>query len=89
MKLVFCYKLSKEIGLGYDEEGNPCETYSAVKLDVKNLPTEEDYKKAHKSFAKVLANQLSTEEKYIIPISKEEYLENTEDGEEEFEEVEE
>lgn len=83
MNIRLCYKVSADIGLSEDENGNSCETYVCASLkNVKtyNMPTE-DYKNAQEGMRKVVANNLECDIKFITAITLNEYLDNTKDDE--------
>ena len=83
MKIRLCYRVEKEAGWGEDENGNPSEVYSCVKADCKiyNVPKNE-YKKLVKAGKRITAKIFNIDEKFITPITLNEYLDNTEEDEE-------
>lgn len=80
MKIRLCYRIEKEAGWGEDEDGNPTEVYSCVKFDTNtyNVPKKK-YKDIVEAFRKITASQTNIDEKYIIPITLNEYLDKTEE----------
>lgn len=81
MNIRLCFKISAEVGLAEDENGNPAEAYVCAKFQgVKsyNIPSDQ-YKEIQDGMRKVLANQLECDETYLTPITLNEYLDNTED----------
>jgi hypothetical protein len=77
VKIDFCFKMAKELKLGENNEtGEPCEVYTKVSITAKKEPSKEKYKTQHEGLRKMLAYESGANEKYIIPISKEEYAEN-------------
>lgn len=80
MNIRLCYKIDKEAGWGQDEEGNPTEVYSCVKLDCNsyNLPREK-YEKLTGVGKTLTAGQFNISEDLITPITLNEYLDNTEE----------
>lgn len=81
MKIRFCYKMTKEAEVAVDEDGNFDDAFACIKLESKEPISEESYKDAHEFFRRAMANQLETDIENVIPISVDEYLDNTEDGE--------
>lgn len=80
MKARLCYRLEKEVGLGEDEFGNPTETYSCIKVGVNTYELDNKaYKEMQEAFRKITASQMGVDEKYITPITLNEYLDNTEE----------
>lgn len=83
MNLRLCYEVDKAVGLAEDEQGNPAEAYVCMSLkDVNTYNVEASkYKELHDSMIETLAKQLDCDEKHIKPITLNEYLDNTEEGE--------
>lgn len=85
MNLRICFRIAKEVEMVTDEEGNFHEAFVSVKA--KNIKSYEAGEKNREilteSFKKLVANQLECDEKYLTPISLDEYLDNTEDEEDE------
>lgn len=79
MDIRFCYKVSSEAGAAYDTEtGENAEAYLQVKFgDAKKLPS--DYQESHKRIGSNFAKENGWEESWVIPISEEEYDEETEE----------
>lgn len=80
MRIRLCYRVEKESGWGEDENGNPTEVYSCIKLDCKtyNVPKEE-YKELVEIGKKLTAGQFGIEEDLITSITLNEYLDNMEE----------
>lgn len=80
MKIRLCYRVEKEAGWGEDEFGNPTEVYSCVKVNCKtyNFPKNQ-YKELVEVGKKMTARSFNIDEKFIIPITLNEYLDNTEE----------
>lgn len=80
MKIRLCYRIEKESGLGEDEFGNPTEVYSCVKLNCRtyNVPKKQ-YKELVEAGRRITASQFKIDENLIIPITLNEYLDNTEE----------
>ena len=80
MYIRLCYRIEKEAGWGEDEQGNPTEVYSCVKLRCKtyNIPREQ-YKELVEAERKVIARSFKVDESLVIPITLNEYLDNTEE----------
>jgi len=80
MKIKMFYRLEKEVGVGIDFETlEPVGAYTCVSVSVKNVPTSEQYKELGESMKALVANQLDCDPKYIIPVTEEEYVENTDE----------
>lgn len=82
LKIRLCYKVEKEAGWGEDEQGNPTEVYSCVKLSCKtyNVPKKQ-YQELVKAGKKLTARSFNIDESLVTPITLNEYLDNTEDDE--------
>lgn len=83
MNIRLCYKISAEVGLAEDENGNPTEAYVCTKVkNIKdyNIPSEQ-YKSSQKGMAIIVAKQLGCDVSLVTPISLNEYLDATEDEE--------
>ncbi|EJW14434.1 hypothetical protein M5X00_29890 [Paenibacillus alvei] len=79
VNLRFCFWISPEAEMAHDEDGNPAECYSQIKLGgCKNPP--DDMRAEHKRLAVSLAKQLRIDPEWVIPITEEEY--DHENGEE-------
>lgn len=82
MNLRICFKIAKEVEMATDEEGNFQEAFVSVKA--KNIKSyeagEENREILTESFKKLVASQLECDEKYLTPITLDEYLDNTEEG---------
>ena len=83
MKIRLCYRIDKEAGWGEDENGNPTEVYSCIKMNCKsyNIPKEE-YKELVELGKILTISSFNIDEKFVIPITLNEYLDNTEEEEE-------
>ncbi|MCY9760912.1 hypothetical protein M5X06_18690 [Paenibacillus alvei] len=80
VNLRFCFRISPEAEMAHDEDGNPAECYSQIKLgECKNPPN--DYDTEHKKMAVALAKQIGLEPEWVTPISEKEYDAETEDDE--------
>ena len=82
MKIRLCYRVEKEAGWGEDEDGDPTEVYSCIKIDCKtyNVPKNQ-YKELVEAGKKITARSFNIDEKLITPITLNEYLDNTEEDE--------
>jgi hypothetical protein len=80
MDIRFCFRLTPEVGMAHDKDGNPAECFSEVKIKgvKKSLA---DYEKMHNAIRGGLAGELKTKPEYVIPISIEEYDLNMDDEE--------
>lgn len=82
MKIRLCYRLEKQLEMAVDENGEAIEAFLCCKIDVKKDPIpSEEYKCLVDGFRKILANHHETDEKYIVPITLNEYLNETEEDE--------
>lgn len=82
MKIRLCYRIEKEAGWGEDENGNPTEVYSCVKMNCKTYNIKkEEYKELIELGKKLTAGQFHIEEELVVPITLNEYLDNTEEDE--------
>lgn len=82
MKVAYCFRLEKELGMGINLETNePCAVYSRMSAEIKKELTDEEKTEQHEAFRKILAYQMGADEQYITPISEGEYIENTDDEE--------
>lgn len=79
LDLRFCFRISPEAEMAHDEDGNPAECYSQIKLKCKNTPN--DYDALHKRMAAALAKQIEIKVECVTPISEKEYDAETEDDE--------
>lgn len=82
MQIRLCYRIEKEAGWGEDERGNPTQVYSCMKINCTtyNVPKNQ-YKELVKAGRRITAEQFNIDEKLIIPITLNEYLDNVEEGE--------
>lgn len=81
--LRFCFKIDAKVGMVKDEEGNNGEAFACMRakgVESYNIPSDQ-YLSIQEGFRKVIVNQLKCDEKYVIPITLNEYLDNTEDDE--------
>lgn len=83
---ILYYRIEKEAHLGEDPDGNPVAVYAEHRLRDSNdnvaMVEKDEFLKHHKPGAAVLARMMGLEAEHVTPVSKEEYDENTEDGEE-------
>lgn len=79
-KIRLCYRVSEDVGLAQDELGNNTEAFTCVKIDVKQDPMpSQEYKDLQDGFRKIVANELECDEKLVVPVTLNEYLNNTQD----------
>lgn len=79
MKIRLCYRMEKELELAIDENGEPVEAFMCCKIEVKKDPMpSKEYKDLVEGVRKILASQHETDKKYIVPITLNEYLNETE-----------
>lgn len=76
----FHFRFEPEAKVAVDENGNYVEGYGEIKIKTENQLSDEDFKKAHKELVVNLARLLAIDEKYVIPISSEEYYANVDGG---------
>lgn len=80
MKVRLCYRVEKEAGWGEDENGDPTEVYSCIKVDCKTYTIpKEQYKSLVEAGKKITSKSFNIDEKWITPITLNEYLDNTEE----------
>ena len=79
--LRFCFKVDKSVGLAEDEKDNPGEAFVCLKAkNVKRYQVpSEDYKTMQEGFRKMAAASVQCDISLIIPITLNEYLDNTEE----------
>lgn len=83
--LRFCFKIDKAAGLVVDENGNNEEAFICLKArGVKNYSVDKiTYKDLQGSFLKMAAMTSGIDKKLITPITLNEYLDNTEEDDDE------
>lgn len=80
MKIRLCYRVDKEACKAEDEYGKPKEVYSCIKLEFKNYDVcGEEYEELVVAGKKLTAASFNVDEKLVIPITLNEYLDNTEE----------
>lgn len=86
MKVRLCYRIEKDAWLGEDAQGNPTEVYSCVKMNCTtyNIPKEE-YKELVTMGRVLTAINFSVDKNLVTPVTLNEYLDNTEEDWEEYE----
>jgi len=78
----FFYRVEKKAGWGDDHEGNPAAIYTEIKVHKgTKAMTEEHFNSIHEKYRASMAAQLKVNVDYVIPIGRDEYLENTEEEE--------
>lgn len=82
IELKFYFRLSAELKIAIDKDGNYGEVYSCCTLTVENAPTDEQMNKLQEAYRKAIAAQTNADIKHIVPISREEYMENIDDEDE-------
>lgn len=84
-QLRFCFRIDKSVGLAEDEFGNPGEAFVCAKVkDVKRYEVpRKQYVKLQESFRKMLAAQIGCDINLLTPITLNEYLDETEEDEDE------
>lgn len=77
--LRICFKIDKSVGLAVDEMGNRADSYACH--TVENVDTytvgRERYKKLVENSRKLIAESLNCNVEKVIPITLNEYLDNT------------
>lgn len=75
MKTDFYFRLEKEVGMAIDNEtGEKCEAYMCLSMKHNNpIAVDKTYLDLQQTHIKILSRQLNCDEKYITPISAEEY----------------
>lgn len=83
--LRFCYKIDKAAEISVNEYGDYEESYMCCKAKgVKSyLIDKKKYRDLQNAFKKMLASQIGVNEKLITSITLNEYLDNTEEEEDE------
>lgn len=83
MKLRFCYKIHKDVGLAYDSRtGGNTSTFTEIHVQLEKPISDEAYKTAHEEhFLNMLATQFNIAPFLIKPISTEEYDKENDKGE--------
>lgn len=78
MKIRLCYRIEKEAGLAEDEHGNQSEAYNCIKLNYKtyNVPKKK-YKMLVEYGRKLTKEMFNIDENLVVPITLNEYLDNT------------
>lgn len=76
----FCYRISAEVGLASDGEGNDSSCLTQANFEGGKFLSKEDYNKLHEKLKKTLANQTGISEEYFECISQEEYDENQDEN---------
>lgn len=80
MKIRLCYRLEKELEVAEDENGNPTECYICCKVEVEKEPVpRKEYQALVNEFKQVVAKEYNADEKYVTPITLNDYLNNTEE----------
>lgn len=83
--LRLCFKIDKSVGMAEDEEGNKAEAF--VQAKAKNVKRyeipREQYTKLQEGFRKMLAAQIGCDISLLTPITLNEYLDETEEDEDE------
>lgn len=70
----FSYRLSKELNMAHDGNGNPADAFAQIAIETEEPVSEEELKESHeKKVRDYLAKQANKSSEYIIPISNEEY----------------
>lgn len=79
MESKFYFKISKELHLVEDENGNSGEAYICANIK-HNKPIEdkEQYNVIANSARTIVINQLKCDRSFVTPITEEEYIKNTE-----------
>ena len=82
MKIRLCYRIEKEAGWGEDEQGNPTEVYSCLKINCTtyNVPKHQ-YKELVEIGRKLTAQNFIVDINLVTPITLNEYLDNVEEEE--------
>lgn len=80
METRLCYRIEKEAGWGEDEQGNPTEVYSCIKLNGKTCDiSESKYKELVEIGKKLTVESFDIDEQFITPITLDEYLDNVDE----------
>jgi hypothetical protein len=83
INLRFCFRLKAEARMAEDQDGNPAECFSEVKIEgCKKSPA--DYDKMHEALRNGLASDLKINPDYVVPISPEEYDSDMIEDDDEF-----
>lgn len=71
----FPYRAEPQVGLGQDQDGNKAAAYLCVSVDGSSKArfSKVVYNKLHQGYASKLAEEFHCDQKYIVPISLEEY----------------
>ena len=77
MNIRLYYRIEKEAHLAEDEYGNPAEVYNCNKLQINsdNI-SDKQYEELASIWRKLTARALQVDEKFITPITLDEYLYN-------------
>ncbi|NHM27987.1 hypothetical protein G7K71_13570 [Desulfofundulus sp. TPOSR] len=83
-KYHFYFRIESKAEMAVDEDGSPIECYARVGLDRDEPFSDGEYEETAGKLAEVLAELLEIERRYVVPVTKEDYLANAADDDNDF-----
>ncbi len=77
----FCYRVSKEAEIGWDNELNePCEAYVQMSIETEKEVSQELKDSVHIQLINGMAAQIGVSPEHLTPITEDEYDANTDEA---------